>query len=290
MGFEFRIHQASFSEVDDNGFINIQYDAFGEKKSGVPAAEAHHPFGFMSRPDDPQVDANGEPQFGCNVLVGYEGEQAHVWLASDPRSRLVLPVIQRGESIIFGAGGNFIRCHRDGRLSMFTSDDGTTTGKTVAFQVKPDGFIWSAPWGKMTFDATGFHMLHSSGAAIDAGAIGGLPAPLSALGSYVKLTAAMVQLEASIIANGVSAGASEPATKATTLAALLATMQAVLALIGPAVSAAKASSMPLTPDPAGAALAAFTTALAALTTAASASGTAVAAAPLTISSASSGVT
>ena len=227
-GINFRIHQVAYSEVDANGFIGIQFDAFGEEDSGMPAVEAHHPFGFMSRPSDPDVDPDGQPKFGCNVLVGWDGDEAHAWVLADPRTRPKLPALQKGESLQYGAGGNFVRCHLDGRVSMFTTDDGTPTGKTVALQIKPDGLLFSAPWGKLTFDATGFHVLHVSGAAIDLGAIGGLPLPLDALGSYVKLTGALMQTEASIIAHGSAAGASDAAAKSTPLVAALTALSTAL--------------------------------------------------------------
>lgn len=265
-GINFRIHQVSYSEVDANGFIGIQFDAFGEEKSGMPAVEAHHPFGFMSRPSDPDVDPDGSPKFGCNVLVGWDGEEAHAWPLSDPRSRLVLPVLLRGESIQYGAAGNFVRCHLDGRVSLFTTDDGTPNGKTVALQVKPDGFLFSAPWGKIVFDATGFHVLHSSGAAFDLGAIGGLPAPLDVVSSYAKLTAGMIQNEASIIASGSTTGAPEPLTKATSLLIVLGTISSALADVQLALAAlVGAGTGPTAPAAITASAAAITAAAGAIT-------------------------
>ncbi|MEO7032735.1 MAG: hypothetical protein ABI548_02805 [Polyangiaceae bacterium] len=281
-GFEFRLHQVAYSEVDANGFIGIQFDAFGEEKSGMPTVEAHHPFGFMSRPSDPEVDSNGAPQFGCNVLVGWEGEEAHAWVMADPRSRLVLPVLQKGETLFYGAAGNFFRCHADGRVSMFTTDDGTPNGKTVALQIKPDGLLFSAPWGKITFDATGFHVLHSSGAAIDLGAIGGLASPLDALGTYVKLTGAMVQLEASIIANGPAAGIADAPVKTLPLVTLLGTLEANIVAVQAALVAIGAGPAGVPP--------AVGTAVAAAGVTATAAGIAISGAALTLPSSSTAVT
>lgn len=235
--FDFRLHQVSYSEVDANGFIGIQFDAFGEEKSGMPAVEAHHPFGFMSRPVDPDVDADGAPKFGCNVLVGWDGDEAHAWVLADPRSRLVLPTLLRGESIQYGAAGNFVRCHLDGRVSVFTTDDGTTTGKTVAFQVKPDGFLMNAPWGKLTFDATGFHVLHVSGARFDLGAIGGLPTPLDAISTYIGMQAGIFKGEFTAAGFGPDTGAPEPAAKALALLTFLGTITGALTSIEAALGA-----------------------------------------------------
>jgi len=223
---DWSLRVVTYSEVDANGFVGIQFDGLGEQ-NGVPSVETHHPFGLMANPPEP--DANGA--FSCLTLVGWDGDIPHAWLCSDPRSRVVLPILKKGETLLYGCAGNFVRMHADGRISIFTTDDNTPNGKTISLQVKPDGFLFSAPWGKITFDATGFHVLHSSGAAFDLGAIGGLPAPLDAIGSYIKLTAGMVQREATIIADGTAAGVAEPVAKATTLLAVLSSIAADLTAI-----------------------------------------------------------
>jgi len=230
---DWRLHTITYSEVDASGFIGIQYDGFGEENSGVPAVEVHHPFGLMANPPDP--DANGA--FSCLALIGYDGDEPHAWLCSDPRSRVVLPSLKRGETLVHGASGNFARFHKDGRISLFTTDDNTPNGKTVALQIKPDGLLFSAPWGKITFDATGFHVLHSSGAAIDLGAIGGLPVPFSALSSYIKLTGNMASTEASIISGGTAAGVASAVAKADPTVAALAAISTGFAAVATAVTA-----------------------------------------------------
>ncbi|MET0793562.1 MAG: hypothetical protein ABW061_18730 [Polyangiaceae bacterium] len=219
---DWRLHTITYSEVDANGFIGIQFDAFGEQDSGMDTVEVIHPFGLMANPPEP--DANGA--FSCSALIGWEGDQAYAWLCSDPRSRVVLPSLKKGETLLYGCAGNFVRMHADGRISLFTTDDNTPNGKTVALQIKPDGLLFSAPWGKFTFDETGFHVLHVSGAALDLGAIGGLPAPLSALSSYVKLTGNMVLTEGSIV----STGTTDPASVA--LASAVAKSDPLVAALG----------------------------------------------------------
>ena len=234
MSFDFRLHNVTYSEVDDNGFVGVQFDAFGEEKSGMPTVEVMHPYGLMSQPaePDPNVDA-----FTCQALIGWEGHSAYAWLCSDPRTRVLTPYLKKGETLLYGHKGNFVRMHDDGRVSVFTTDDGTINGKTISFQVKPDGFLWAAPWGKMTFDATGFHVLHASGAAIDLGAIGGVPAPLDALSSYVKLTGAMAQIEASAVAVGTASTPADPPAKTTPLLAVLGSIALNLEALQAAIAA-----------------------------------------------------
>jgi hypothetical protein len=276
---DWRLHRVTYSEVDDNGFVGIQFDGFGEERSGIPAIEVHHPFGLMANPPEP--DPNGE--FSCDVLIGYDGDQPHAWLYSDPRSRVVLPIIKRGETLLYGFAGNMVRMHDDGRISIFTTDDATPNGKTIALQIMPTGLLFSAPWGKITFDATGFHVLHSSGAAIDLGAIGGLPAPLNAISSYVKLTACSAQTEATIIANGTTAGTTEPVAKATTLLTVLGTLSTALAKVNAAFVALGGITAGAPNSGAAAQIGDATTAIATAAAAVSAAG-------ITLPSTSSGVT
>jgi hypothetical protein len=223
-GFRWHLHRVTLSEIDDSGFIGIQFDAFGEQDSGMPTIELHHQLGFLSRPPDPTVGADGEIAFGANVLIAEDGEERHAWLAADPRLIPKLPSLQPGDALMYGSAGNFVRCHADGRVSLFTTDDGTVNGKTVAFQVMPDGFLMSGPWGSLKFDASGFHVQHISGAEIHAGAIGGLPPPLDQLGSYVKLHAALMQTEASIVTSGDATTPGDALTKSTPLLAALASL------------------------------------------------------------------
>lgn len=235
-GLLWRMHVATYSEVDDNGFIGIQFDAFGEGDSGMPTVEAHFLDGYMCRPLDPDVDSEGKPSFGCNVLVAWEGHQAHVIPLSDSRKRPLLPVLQKGERMIYGATGSFVRMHADGRISLFTTDDATPNGKTVALQVMPDGLLFSSPWGTLKFDNSGFHLLHVSGAGIDLGAIAGLPAPLDQLGSYCTLTAAIHQRNGTAISDG-PAGATDPVAKSTPLLTFITSVMSYLTTVQTAIVA-----------------------------------------------------
>jgi hypothetical protein len=126
-----------------------------------------------------------------------------------------------GEKIIFGPKNTFIRMKADGTIHLFTRDsDSDEQGKTVCFQVRPDGFVWEHPHMRITAGPKGYHAVHSSGARIDFGAIGGLPFPLDALSSMLKLSAGMVQIEASATAIGPSGGEPDFMMKGTpTLAA-----------------------------------------------------------------------
>jgi len=203
-----------------NGFHAVQTDAQG-LHAGVDPCELSHTYGFLSRPLDPDPKTGK----GCSVFWYHKGSsEGFAWLANDPRVQALLPEILPGESFQYGAKGQFVRCHPDGKISMYTTDDATPNGRSVYAQVAPDGFTWVAPWGRITFDATGFHVLHVSGARLDLGAIGGLPAPLNALSSYAALSAQMLRLEGAVVSQGADAGAGEPAAKAPELLAVLQAM------------------------------------------------------------------
>ncbi len=117
---ELRMHVATYSEVDANGFIGIQFDAFGEEKSGMEAVETQHQFGFRSRPRDP------EGEFGCTILVGWEGDEAHVLsVLSDPRWIKSLPKEKKGGSTRYGVTKN------GAKAVSFSQFDGDTGGYTL---------------------------------------------------------------------------------------------------------------------------------------------------------------
>ncbi len=219
---------ATWSGIDPvNGFHAVQVDGLGEP--GVKADQLYHPYGFLSRP----LDREPKTGRGCSVFWYSKGSSERLaWLANDPRVQALLPEILPGESFQYGAKGQFVRCHPDGKISTFTTDDATPNGKSVYSQVAPTGFTRVAPWGRETFDANGFHVKHVSGARIDLGAIAGLPPPLEALSSYFTVSAQMLRLEGSTVSIGPAGGAGMPAAKATVAqasdAAILAGLQATL--------------------------------------------------------------
>lgn len=231
------LYGASGSELDPDGFLLIQPDHYGEKNGGGPSAEVHHPYGFASRPLDPEVDADGNLGKRCNVFVAWEGGQAHVIVGSDPRITPILPPLKKGESVFYGARGQFVRCKEDGSVAIYTTADGSLTGQTVSLSVAPGTIEMFAPWGTVKFNPTGFHVVTASGATLEMGGIGGMPSPFDALGNWAKLSGAMVQIEGSVISLGTTAGVSEPAAKATSLVTYLTAIEAIVLALATAVDA-----------------------------------------------------
>lgn len=273
------------SAYDADGFIGIQIDAYGEARSSMTPFQLRHPYGFAGIARD--ADADGT---GCTLWYDYKGNVGVAWLLNDARVQDRLAELHPGETIHYGPTGQFTRMHDDGRITQFTTDDATLNGRSIYTELSPtDGWSLITPWGKVTFGPNGFHVKHSSGARFGLGAIGGLPAPLDALPSYISLSAAMIQIEASISAEGTVVGTPEPVAKATSTLAQLTAMQSAIAALQTAVTAVGASLSGIA-NGGVAAADVSATATGTSATAVSAAATALAAAALAIPSKSKQVT
>lgn len=261
IGIDARLGMCVLTEFDADGFLRAQPLALGDNPQ-VESYELLQPYGYMARPLDPEVDDSGQPIQGkaCSLLYWSIGNRNLALLIGDPRPIALLPVLGKGEQMIYGPAANFARCKADGTVTLFTTTDGTYDGQSVYCEVAPDGLTALTPWGKLQLNATGFHVLTASGARIDAGAIAGLPSPLDTLGSYLKIAADILQLEGAAVSIGSASGAMEPLAKATATLAVLTSFNAALVAIGTALTALGNST-------AAAAVAATTTALATGTTA-----------------------
>lgn len=224
------------SAYDDNGFLGYQIAALGEQASGFPDVEALHPYGFASRALDPEIDGNGDVVFGCQGLTIWEGSEAYSLALHDARKVPILASLQKGESLQYGPAGNFVRCHADGTVTRFATQDGTPNGQSIYDQVSPTGYLAKTPWNVVRYDATGFHLEHISGAHFDLGSIGGLPAPFDAFTTWCELQAHTIRIRGSAIQLGIGAGA-EPVAKATTTLATLGSIASALEATATALTA-----------------------------------------------------
>lgn len=231
------------SRFDKDSFIGVMPETFGPNSS-VGAIELFHTYGFASRPVD--MDQSG----ACGLMSDTDGPTGYSFLLNDGRIQSKLPEIKPGESFQYGPTGNFFRAHVDGSLSMFTTDMGPKQ-QSVYFQVKPNAFRQVSPWGSIQFDGNGYHLKHVSQARIDLGAIAGLPPPLNALSSYVTLSAALINIEGTMVSLGANTGLHEPVAKGNTTYALFQALSAVLsALALPAAFISASPGSPCVPDPA----------------------------------------
>jgi hypothetical protein len=152
--------------------------------------------GLASRPSNPVAG-----QIACQGISLRQADRDVVICSRDVRTNQIYGNLAPGETCIFAAGsdGNAqgrVMLKADGSVTLYTTDDNTPTGQAVYFRIHPTkGLTFVAPWGTFTFDQTGLHVKHQSGFGIDGGSIGGLPAPFSALSSYLTMTAATAKLD-----------------------------------------------------------------------------------------------
>jgi hypothetical protein len=120
-GLHWDLAAVLLTEFDDDGFLTVQHDAYGEEnKKQPPIFELHHAFGFISRPLDPEKDEDGEllPGKACTVFYATDGSTHHGFLGHDPRCVAVYPPLKKGGSAFYCATGSF---------ASFDGDSGTLT-------------------------------------------------------------------------------------------------------------------------------------------------------------------
>jgi len=231
---EWDIGVAMLSEYDGDDFLGIQIDAEGEENSGVHAYEAQHPYGCKGRPFDPTVDGKGvpDPTTANQVLFGLEGGKGHSIALGNPSVTKKLPLLKPGETLFYGGKGQFIRAMEDGGFGLWAPGDGIDFSGTLG----ADGIFFAGPWGTFELSKNGFHVKHASGARIDLGAIGGLPAPLNAIGSYCKIAAGAVDLNATAVTLGPDGTAPVSLAGVPALVSILSTVQTSLTQIATAIT------------------------------------------------------
>lgn len=224
------------SSVDKvTGKILVQLGSVTEQTSDGGGVEWWQHVGFASRPPKPDAKKKAAQAF---VLA--TGDRDVCVASQDTRCLDQYGNLDFGEFCAYAPGedakaqGRVIG-KKDGSVTVFTTDTNTKAGRSVYFRTAPDGFLWVAPWGTLRFDASGFHLLHSSGASINLGGIGGLPAPLDVIASYIKLQAGSVSTSSvgSPIADATSTVAAIAAlqTQLTAVAAGFAKLAAVVGAV-----------------------------------------------------------
>ncbi len=201
--------------------------------------------GFVSRPNDPSDDG------ACQAIYSVSGNQKRVVATRDNRFSVQTGNLAEGDrAIVSDCAARFVLKKERGSLSFITTDDNTNDGRAIYLTVSPDkGFEFSSPWGRITCGPLGIHLLHSSGARLDLGAIGGLPGPLASLSSYAKLEAAMTSVKGGIVSMGTDGGAANEVAVAAlnTFIAALVTAIGTITTVTPGASAMAAITPLLAP-------------------------------------------
>ena len=226
---------ALLSVYDENNFLDVQVDAPDGDNSGVLPQETHHPYGTYCVPPEPEKDASGAPipSTVTNVLIAHEGGRDHVIVLENPAIVAKLPQIKPGEKINYGPKGQFERFHDDGSISMWIP--GTDGGPDASYRFTATGIEFSGAMGTLRFNPEQFAVDHRSGVSLRASAIGGLPAPLNAIGNAFQVTAGSIDLASSAVSMGpaTESGAvpHQPLAGATVLLAWIAEVVAALQAI-----------------------------------------------------------
>jgi len=240
---------ALLSDYDENNFLDIQVDAPDGENSGLLPQESHLPYGLFGRPPQPRKDANGVPipSSVTNTLIAHEGGRDHVIALENPEIVAKLPQVHDGENGMHGPLGQFIRMHDDGAISMWIP--GKDGGPDASYRFTAEGIEFSGAMGTLRFNPEQFAVDHRSGVSLRASAIGGLPAPLNAIGSAFTVRAGSIDLSASAVSLGpeTESGAvpHQPLANATALLAYLAEVAAAISAIQTALTTGGNSGGPV---------------------------------------------
>ncbi len=138
--FEFDVGLGLFSEFDADGFLGIQVQRNGGPASSCPPIELMQPFGFGSRPLDPDLDADGNPVAGCAVLYATEGDKLHAWLGPDPRLVKKQPQGKKGSSWMYSATGSLIMLDGEkGTFQVYIPYSNGSKTATIAYDLTTEG-------------------------------------------------------------------------------------------------------------------------------------------------------
>lgn len=101
-GLMFDLGTAVHTAYDDEGWIGVRLDGYGEEESGMGDSELQTQFGFTSRPVD-RDDAGG-----CDILYAHAGNsESFAWLGTDRRYTNKCPPLFQGSSAQWNSHGGF---------------------------------------------------------------------------------------------------------------------------------------------------------------------------------------
>jgi hypothetical protein len=188
--------------------INLGFAESGEMES--EQAEVWGTPGIISVPNLPAKTNNNTD--AAQAMYLKTTSQNIAFAFRDTRSQAIAGNINPGETCVYAPAGQARALFKaDGTATLITTDDNTATGNNVEFTISPTGLYFKAPWGKITFDATGLHIANSTGARIDLNNIDA-PGPLAAVvGNSCTITTSVFNANAGVVNLGPQTGASLPA-------------------------------------------------------------------------------
>ena len=160
--------------------------------------------GFSSIPTPCQQGASG-----AQCVAIKNGDQDVIIAVRDTRAANAIGNLNPGESIMYatgatGTGAAKVKCDANGNVTIGTTDTGQAGGNAVMLQVGIAGLNFVAPWGKLKFDQSGFHVFCNNGPSLDMTIFSGLPGPLGAMSSAIYMKANSVKLGAAKVMLGLA--------------------------------------------------------------------------------------
>lgn len=150
--------------------------------------------GFASRPSDAQ---SGKSSAQC--LAFEQGDRDIIFATKDIRGQEIYGNLSAGETVMYapgadGEGQAKVSLKGDGSVTLFTTDDNTSDGNGVYLRLDKNALSFIAPWGRMVFDKTGFHVEIQNGASLDLSGVN-LPGPLAGMSSSAKISASIISVD-----------------------------------------------------------------------------------------------
>lgn len=175
-----------------------------------PKTQCWQQFGFASRP------AMAAPGLGSAQTINIIRPNGDIAIAGrDLRDQSIYGNLSNGDTCVYGTGAAGLGQARvyvngnNGSITLYTTGDGpdggmanTDSGVGVYLRVAPDRLSFMAPWGKLVFDASGFHVQTLTGAAFNLSNVN-LPAPIGGFNS-ARITASSITLDAPNVCLGPS--------------------------------------------------------------------------------------
>lgn len=193
------------SQLNGSVTVNLGFAESGELQSSQ--AEVWGTPGIVSVPALPVKTANNTDAAQC--LYFSRNDQNIAFAFRDTRSQAQAGNINPGETCIYAqTGQGRVLLKNDNSVTLVTSD---ADGNNMEMTLSPTGWYYKAPFGKITFDATGFHVSNATGGRIDLNATAA-PGPLAAVvGSSVTITTGSFTVNSGSIMLGPTTGVNLPA-------------------------------------------------------------------------------
>jgi hypothetical protein len=99
---------AIFSEWKER-VLRIARDALAVPGEGDgDAYPMVQPLGILSRPNDPELDEQGQPKTGAGLLTLEDGHEGFAIPTTDPRILELIPELPKGSTVVYACNGGFV--------------------------------------------------------------------------------------------------------------------------------------------------------------------------------------